>query len=176
MTQHQRQETVKVVPVCPICGEQINTRMVSDLYVEALGARSGSNYLGLSRTKWINLIAPQGLPKQDRLASLHPDMLASIVFIIIGYLFILKLIDSDPNAAVLGIGVAVLLLVYWFFRNKLIARFSRMKNIRNTQLEEVRGNAEIWMDLAFCFTDKVFFTADKSIRLTPEELLCYWKK
>jgi hypothetical protein len=176
MIQLHKQEETKVLSLCPICGERSKTMMVSDLYVEAMEGKRTNDYPGLSRAKWVNLITPPTPPKQDRLSSLHPDILAIIVLIIVGYLLVIRIFDNDPNVILLGIGIVILFLLYVFFRKRLVHRFTKNKDSRNLLLDAARKKAEIWMDLAYCSKDKVFFTSDYTVRLQPGELLGYWQE
>ncbi len=176
MNQHHKQEERKVLPLCPICGERSKTMMVSDLYVDAMEGKRTNEYPGLSRAKWVNLITPPIPPKQDRLSSLHPDILAIIVLVIVGYLLVIRIFDNDPNVILFGIGIAILFLLYASFRRRLVDRFTIYKESRKKVVDDVRINAEIWMDLAYCSKDKVFFTSDKRVQLQPGELFGFWQK
>jgi hypothetical protein len=162
--------------VCPICGESKDTIHLSKMYSDLLNGSSSQEIQGIAKKQLAIIVSPPFIEKSDSLSSLHPDLLAFLLFIIFAYLFAIQLVEKDPYTIIYGLGVGVLLITYWFFRQKLIARYEKIRNDRQLSISNVRLQADIWMAMVYCKKDDLVFTPDHKVQQKLGQLREYWHK
>ncbi len=162
--------------VCPICGESKDTTHLYKMYSELLNGSYPQVLQGVSTKQLTIMVSPPLIEKTDSLSTIHPDVLAFILLIIFGYLFAIQLAEKGPYTIVYGSGVGVLLIAYWSFRQKLIARYKKVRNDRQLSISNVRVQADIWMAMVYCIKDDLVFTPDHKVQLKLGQLRDYWHK
>jgi hypothetical protein len=162
--------------VCPICGESINTIQIVKMYSDRVNGSPSQEVQGIDKKSLTIMISPPTITKKDNLSSLHPDVLALFLFIIFAYLFTIQLVEKGPYPSIYGLGIGVLLIAYWLFRQKLMAKYNQNKHDREKIISDLRVKADIWMELVYCKKDDLVFTPDHKIQLKLDQLKDYWLK
>jgi hypothetical protein len=176
MSHTQVFEMEKESEVCPICGESKDTTHLYKMYSELLNGSSSHEIQGIAKKQLTLMVSPPTIVKTDSLSSIHPDVLAFILLIVFVYLFAIQLVEKGPYTIIYGLGVGVLLLAYWFFRQKLMARYEKIRNDRQLSISNVRVQADIWMAMVYCKKDDLVFTPDHKVQLKLSQLREYWHK
>jgi hypothetical protein len=169
-------EMEKESEVCPICGESKDTTHLNKMYSELLNGSPSQSIQGITKKQLTTMVSPPMIAKNGGLSSLHPDLLALLLLIIFAYLFSIQLVEKDPYTIIYGLGVGVLLPAYWFFRQKLMTRYQKMRNDRQLSISNVRVQADIWMAMVYCKKDDLVFTPDNKVQLKLSQLREYWHK
>ena len=160
--------------VCPICGDSKDTIHLHKMYTDLLAGAYESDVQGINKSQLTRMISPPALLKNDRLSSIQPDVLALILFVIIGYLFVIRLAEKGPYTLVYGLGIGVLLLTYLILRQILMAKYVKNKHARDLLISEIRAKADIWMEMIYCKKDDLVFTPDHLIQLQLDQLKEFW--
>ncbi len=176
MSHTQVFEMEKESEVCPICGESKDTTHLYKMYSELLNGSPSQEIQGIAKKQLTIIVSPPTIAKNGGLSSLHPDLLALLLFIIFTYLFAIQLVEKGPYTFIYGLGVGVLLIAYWFFRQKLMARYEKIRFERQLSISNVRVQADIWMAMVYCKKDDLVFTPDHKVQLKLGQLREYWHK
>ena len=104
--------------VCPICGESNNTTQIYKMYSDLLNGSHPQDVQGIAKKQLTIMVSPPTIVKSDGLSSLHPDLLALILFIIFAYLFAIQLVEKGPLYIYLWFG-------YWSSSHRLIGCFAK---------------------------------------------------
>jgi hypothetical protein len=160
--------------VCPICGESKDTTHLFKMYSELLNGASLQEVKGIAKKQLTVIVSPPTIAKSDGISSLHPDLLALLLFIIFIYLFAIQLVEKGPYTLIYGLGVGVLLIAHGLIRQKLLAKYNQNKHDREKLISEFRAKADIWMKMVYCIKDDLVFTPDHKIQLKLGQLREYW--
>jgi hypothetical protein len=160
--------------VCPICGESKDTAHLFKMYSELLNGSYPKELQGVPKKQLTIMVSPPLIEKTDSLSSIHPDVMAFILLIVFVYLFAIQLAEKGTYTIVYGLGIGVLLIAYWFFRQKLMARYEKIRNDRQLSISNVRVQADIWMAMVYCKKDDLVFTPDHKVQLKLAQLREYW--
>jgi len=162
--------------VCPICGESNKTTQIYKMYSDLLNGSHPQEVQWIAKKQLTIMVSPPTIVKSAGLSSLHPDLLALILFIIFAYLFAIQLVEKGPLTFMYGLGIGVLLIGYWLFRQKLMAKYNQNKHDREKTIKELRVKADIWMEMIYCIKDDLVFSPDHKVQLKLDQLREYWLK
>jgi hypothetical protein len=176
MSHTQEFEMENESEVCPICGESKDTSHLYKMYSELLNGSSWQDIQGITKKQLTILVSPPTIVKNGGLSSIHPDVLAFILLIIFIYLFAIQLAEKGQYTLVYGLGIGILFIAYWFFRQKLTARYIKVNSDRQLSISNVRVQADIWMAMVYCKKDDLVFTPDHKVQLKLGQLRDYWHK
>ena len=162
--------------VCPICGESNNATQIYKMYSDLLNGSLSQEVQGIAKKQLTIMVYPPMIGKSDGLSSLHPDILVLILFIILAYLFAIQLVEKGPYTFIYGLGIGVLVIGYWLFRQNLMTKYTQNKHDREKLISEFRAKADIWMEMVYCKKDDLVFTPDHKVQLKLDQLREYWLK
>ncbi len=162
--------------VCPICGESNKTTQIYKMYSNLINGSHPPEVQGIAKKQLTIMVSPPTIVKSDGLSSLHPDLLALILFIILAYLFAIQLVEKGPYTYIYGLIIGVLLIAFGLLRQKLMAKYNLNKHDREKLISEFRVKADIWMEMVYCKKDDLVFTPDHKVQLKLDQLREYWLK
>ena len=172
---------------CPVCGLTDQTDKASSLYVMGIAGNKLAPAEGEPQTAPLNMtgIPPQELhalgkrlkppasPKRAPTRPLHPDLVV-VTFSLIIPLFLYRIYQNQPSVLPVVLALlAVLYILYFWGRKKIIARFERQVQANKASEERIRMGIERWMRLYYCQRDDCVFEPGKQATAPADQMLAF---
>ena len=156
--------------VCPICGESNKTTQIYKMYSDLINGSHPQEVQGIAKKQLTIMVSPPTIVKSDGLSSLHPDLLALIFLLFLHICSPFNWLKKVHIHLFMVWVLEFLLIGYWLFRQKLMAKYNQNKHDREKLISEFRVKADIWMEMVYCKKDDLVFTPDHKVQLKLDQL------